>query len=68
MPTKNLYYSDEDAPLVEAAIEVAGLHRTNFSRLVLDALEVHVPKVAAEPPPPSADKWAEIAANARAAA
>lgn len=65
MPTKNLYYSEDDKPLVEAAKRVAKRKRISFSRLVTEALESHVPKAAAESAP--ANRWDDIAAESNAA-
>lgn len=67
MPTKNLYYSEDDEALVEAAKRLARRKKISFSRLVTDALEAHLPKVAAEPAPTPADRWNALAADSNAA-
>lgn len=68
MPTKNLYYSEDDTALMKAAERVAKRKKISFSRLVTDALEAHVPKVAEEPAPAPPDRWAEVAADTPTAA
>lgn len=67
MPNKSLYVPPQDEALWDAAQRVAKRKRISLSRLVTDALEVHVPKVAAEPAPPPADRWNAVAAESNAA-
>lgn len=63
MPNKSLYVPPRDEALWDAAQRLADRKRISLSRFVLDALEAHVPKVAAEPAPTPPDRWAEIAAE-----
>lgn len=57
-----VYVRDEDKPKWAAARRVAKRKRISLSRLVNDALEAHVPEVAAEPAPTPPD-WSGIAAE-----
>ncbi|MER7331632.1 MULTISPECIES: hypothetical protein [unclassified Micromonospora] len=68
MPVKQLYYSKRKKPLVEAAERVASAHDISFSRLVTDALEAYVPKIAASPAPTPPERWDEIGTDSPNAA
>ncbi|MEU8158011.1 hypothetical protein AB0B94_30530 [Micromonospora sp. NPDC048986] len=65
MPNKTFYIPEQDTPLWAAAQRVATRNKVSLYRLLVGALESHLPAVAAEPAPQ--DRWANIAADQQAA-
>ena len=65
MATKTLYVREPDEPVWDAATRLAKRRKTTVSRLVAEALEDYLPRMAAEPTPE--DRWANIAADTPAA-
>lgn len=63
---KTFYVPDRDKPLWDAAQRIAKRDGLSLYRIVANALEAHLPTVAAEPAPE--DRWAHIAANEPTAA
>lgn len=62
MPNKTFHIPEDEIPLWEAAQRVAKQQHTSLYRVVAEALENDLPRIAAKPRP--ADKWARIAADA----
>lgn len=62
MPNKTLYIPDRDRPLWDAAQRVADRNKVSLYRIVSDALQHHLPAVAANPTPD--ERWANLAADA----
>jgi hypothetical protein len=62
MPNKTFHIPDDEMPLWEAAQRVAKRQRTSLYRIVAEALENDLPRIAAKPSPE--DRWAHIAADA----
>jgi hypothetical protein len=65
MANKSLYIRDGDTPVWEAAERVARRKRVSLSQLVIEALEEHLPRAAAEPVRDV--RWSEIAPTSQRA-
>lgn len=61
MPNVNLYVPDAEMALWDAARRVAKQQNTSLYRVVVEALETELPRIAAKPAPET--RWARIAAD-----
>jgi hypothetical protein len=61
MANKTFHIPDDEIPLWEAAQRVAKQQRTSLYRVVAEALETDLPRIAAKPT--GEERWARIAAD-----
>jgi hypothetical protein len=61
MANKTFHIPADEQPLWDAAARVAKQHRTTLYRIVAEALENDLPRIAAKPAPD--ERWAHIAAD-----
>lgn len=61
MPNKTFHIPEDEIPLWEAAQRVARQQHTSLYRVVAEALETDLPRIAAKPTGEA--KWAHIAAD-----
>lgn len=64
MPNVNVYVSEAEKPLWDAARRVAHKHGTSLNRVLADALRGDLRRADAEGPIRPADEFADIAADA----
>lgn len=66
MAQKSVYIRPDDTPVWEAAERMARRRRTSVSHLIVEALEAHLPRIAATEPLPAV-RWSDLAAEQSAA-
>lgn len=64
MPNVNVYVSEAEKPLWDAARRVAHKHRISLNRVLADALRNDLRRADQDGPMHPADQWADVAADA----
>lgn len=63
MPNKTFHIPEDEIPLWEAAQRVAAKRRTSLYRVLSEALQNDLPRLAAEAEDRPADPWSHIASD-----